>query len=665
MQENLQNEELENKGAEAAENTAGETNADSSTPNGNHADVHAISDEDVLDVVFESESATTEEVVPATQEDGGEEKEHVDEEEFFADEYDMESLQTKFNEWVDSGAILNSRKNFKKIRERFQTLWDDQRTQAFDAYMADGGEKDYFEFKADANVEKFKAKLDEINSRFNELKIKKEKELQDNFLKKQDIVHELSQLIRNEHDISKANEVFRKLQEQWKTVGPVSGAKAVEVNASYRALAQQFYQALQIEKELFKIELSKNLQNKERIVKGVESLLKMNSINKALEFLHDYHKQWRETGPVPRAKNEELWQRFKAASDAVYRRRDEHVNKLNEERQKNLEIKTNLCEEMEKIAAGQYPTLKDFRDADKQVAELDKRWRATGRVPKEFNDSIWERFRAARKEFNAKRTPLIQQKDGEFKKNLEAKTRLCEKAEALQNSTDWKNTTRAFFNLQEDWKKTGPVSRDISEKIWQRFRAAADHFFNAKDAHFKAIPEQEAKNLETKRAIIAKINAYEHTPEVAESFAAMNAFRKEFNSAGFVPMNEKGNIEKELDEAVKAYFAKINIDPSEKNKIEFKGKLDSFSSAPDGLEQIRKERTAIRLRMEKLQEEVNQLETNIRFFGNSKNAAEVTKPYQEKVDKAKAEIKSLDDKLHQLKTAARKIEEASKAAKEE
>lgn len=664
MQENLQNEELENKGAQPAENATGEASQEA-TPTAEHTNTPAISDEDVLDVVFESEPVVAEEATSATHDEAGEEKEHVEEEEFFADEYDMESLQAKFNEWVDSGAILNSRKNFKKIRERFQTLWDEQRNHAYETYMADGGEKDYFEFKSEAGVEKFKLKLDEINSRFNELKIKKEKELQENFLKKQDIVQELSQLIRNEHDISKANEVFRKLQEQWKTVGAISGPKAVEVNASYRALAQQFYQALQIEKELFKIELSKNLQNKERIVKGVESLLKMNSINKALEFLHDYHKQWRETGPVPRAKNEELWQRFKHASDAVYRRRDEHVNKLNEERQKNLEIKTGLCEEMEKIAAGQYPTLKDFRDADKQVVELDKRWRATGRVPKEFNDSIWERFRSARKEFNSKRTPLIQQKDSEFKKNLDDKTRLCEKAEALQTSTDWKNTTRSFLNLQEDWKKTGPVSRDISEKIWQRFRAAADHFFHAKDAHFKAIPEKEAHNLEAKRAVIAKINAYEHTAEVSESFAAMNEFRKEFNGAGFVPMKEKGNVEKEFDEAVKAYFAKINIDPSEKNKIEFKGKLDSFSSAPDGLDQIRKERSAIRIRMEKLQEEVNQLETNIKFFGSSKNAAEVTKPYQEKVDKARAEIKSLDDKLHQLKTAARKIEEAAKAPKEE
>lgn len=659
MQENLQNEELENKGTQPEENTENATQPE--TPAAENAATSHISDEDVLDVVFESEPVTAEETHGEPGDDGEEKEEHKEEEEeFFAEDMDMETLHAKFNEWTESGQILKSRKNFKKIRERFQHLWDEQRTQANEKYLADGGEKDYFEFKPEASVQKFKSELDEINSRFNELKIKKEKELQDNYLKKQDIIHELTRLIENEPDISKANETFRELQERWKAIGPVVGAKANDLNQSYRFRSQQFYQSLQIHKDLFKIELSKNLENKERIAKGVESLLKMSSINKALEFLHDYHKQWRETGPVPRAKNEELWQRFKAASDAVYRRRDEHLAKLNEERNKNLEAKTALCEEMETIAAVEYPSIKEFREADKKVVELDKRWRATGRVPKEFNDSIWERFRAARKVFNGKRNALFHQKDGEYKKNLEDKTRLCEKAEALQSSTDWKNTTRAFLNLQDDWKKTGPVSRDVSEKIWQRFRAAADHFFNAKDAHFKAIPEQEAKNLEAKRAVIAKIGEYEHTPEVTESFTAMTAFRKEYNAIGHVPIKEKGTVDKELDEAVKAYFAKINIDPSEKGKIEFKGKLESFASAPDGLDQIRKERSSIRMRIEKLQEEVNQLETNIRFFGNSKNAAEVTKPYQEKVDKAKAEIKSLDDKMHQLKTAARKIEEAAK-----
>jgi hypothetical protein len=443
-------------------------------------------------------------------------------------------------------------------------------------------------------------------------------------------------------------------------VGPVPPLQFEDLNQSYRLRLNQFYQSLQIHKELFRMELTKNLEQKERIVKGVESLLKMASINKALEFLHDFHKQWRETGPVPRAKNEELWQRFKEATAAVYRRRDEHVERLNEERRKNLETKTALCEEMEQIAAAEYPNIRDIREADKKISELDKRWRATGRVPKEFNDSIWERFRKARKEYGAKRSALMSEADAEFKKNLDAKTALCEKAEALSESSDWKNTTKVFLQLQEDWKKTGPVSREMSDKIWKRFRAAADKFFTRKEEHFKAIPDQEAANLAAKREIIKRMGEYAHTENLEESFAAMDAFRKEFFSAGNVPFKEKATVEKEFDEAVKAFFAKINIDPAERTRIEFRNKIAAILESPDGAEQLRKERSFIRNRMEKLQEEVNQLENNIRFFGNSKNAEALIKPYQDKIDKAKAEIKDLEDKQIQLKKVAKQLEDAAK-----
>ncbi len=642
MQENLQPEEMN-------------TNSGSEETISHVQPSPAVSDEDLSDVVFghETEALTT----PETEE---KEEEKEEEEEFFPDEMSLEALSEAFFNRYESGEIFKSNPAFRKIKERFQTLFDELKAKAREEYLSNGGEADFFEFKPAEEIEKFRRKLDEVSQKFKELKLKKEKELAENVLKKKDIIHDLTQLIENESDISKANEKFRELQERWKSVGPVPQLQFDDLNQSYRLRLNQFYQSLQIHKELFRMELTKNLEQKERIAKGVESLLKMASMNKALEFLHDFHKQWRETGPVPRAKNEELWQRFKAASDAVYRRRDEHVARLNEERKKNLETKTALCEEMEQIAAAEYANIRDIREADKKISDLDKRWRATGRVPKEFNDSIWERFRQARKEYGTKRNGLMAEADAEFKKNLNDKTALCEKAEALSDSTDWKNTTKAFVQLQEDWKKTGPVSREMSDKIWKRFRAAADKFFTRKEEHFKAIPDQEASNLAAKREVIKRMGEYAHSDNLEESFAAMDAFRKEFFAVGNVPFKQKSTVENEFDEAAKAFFAKINIDPSERARIEFRNKVSAILESPDGTEQLRKERGAIRSRMEKLQEEVNQLENNIRFFGNSKNADALIKPYQDKIDRAKAEIKELEDKQIQLKKVAKQLEDAAK-----
>jgi hypothetical protein len=653
MSENLTNEPLnknENRQGQATE--TGDQNVSESPVNKTQPE---HSEADFTDVVFDSESPM--ELLADNESDEQDVREETkEEEEFFVDDLDLDSLSARFQALCESGEILNSRANFRKIQDRFQTLMEDLKNQAFERYMAEGGEKDYFEFKPGELAEKLRAKLDEIGKRFVELRRKKEQELQENFLRKQDIIQELKQLIENESDINKAHNVFRELQERWKNTGQVIPQKARELNNNYRHWVNMFYRSLQMNRELFALELKKNLEIKERIAEGAESLQKMSNINKALEFLRDYQKQWRETGPVPRAENEALWQRFKKASDAVILRRDVHIRQLNEERAKNLEIKTGLCEEMESIAAGDYPTMKDFREAEKKVTDLDKRWRATGRVADEFNESIWQRFREARKAFNARRTALIQQSESVFKKNLAEKEALCEKAEAIMDSTDWKNTTRAFLKLQEDWKKTGPVAREVSEKIWKRFRAAADHFFNRKEEYLKAIPEQEKQNLEAKRAVIEKIKAYEHTADVSESFAAMDAFRKEFNAIGFVPIKEKTALDKEMDDAVKAFFAKIDVDPAEKNRIEFKARIDALVAAPDAKVQIRKERTAIRSKMEKLLEELNQLENNIRFFGNSKNAEEVTKPYREKAERLKEDIRQLEDRQNQLKRAEKQLE---------
>lgn len=650
MQENFPSEEFHSE--ELKQETRDEVQP--SVPKEKQA---AISDEDLSDVVFGQEA---EELPVNAAESEEKEEEKEDEDEFYPEEMSLEGLSEAFLQRLESGTIFTSQKNFKKIKDRFNFLTDELKNKARETYLSEGGEADYFEFKVPAEVNTLRKKIDETAQKFKEFKQKKERELAENVLKKQDIIQELTQLIENESDIAKANETFRQLQERWKLTGPVPQLTFNDLNQSYRLRLQQFYQSLQIHKELFRIELSKNLEQKERIAKGVESLLKMPSINKALEFLHEYHKQWRETGPVPRAKNEALWQRFKAASDAVYRRREEHVSRLNEERKKNLEAKTVLCEEMEMLAARTFNQLSDFRETDKKITELDKRWRATGRVPKELNDSIWARFREARKEYNAKRAPLMAEAEAHFQKNLEAKTRLCEKAEALAESTDWKNTTRAFVRLQEDWKNTGPVSRDMNDKIWKRFRAAADSFFAKKEAFFQSLPDVEAANLSAKREIISQMGNFAHTDQIEDSFAAMDSFRKEFFAAGHVAFKEKSGIEKEFDEAVKSFFGKINIDPAERTRIEFRNKTAAMLDSPDGEEQLRKERTGIRNRLEKLREEVNQLENNIRFFGNSKNAEALVKPYLEKIERAKNEIKDLEDKQNQLKKIAKQLEGSAK-----
>src|SRR5690606_33968665 len=242
-----------------------------------------------------------------------------------------------------------------------------------------------------------------------------------------------------------------------------------------------YYDALSIHRDLFKMELEKNLETKEQIVQKVENLLKMDSIKKSMEYLQKFHKEWRETGPIPKNKSEELWERFKKATEAVYKRSDEHFEKLKNQRKQNLEAKKKLLEEIEEWAAKEYKGMKEFSEAQKVLDSVEQRWRAIGRVPESVSEEIWAQFRAARKTLLSKRQHLWDELKSTWKENLAKKMALIEKAEELANSTDWKNTPAKFKKLQEEWKKIGAVQRDKSDAIWNRFRAAADTFFNAKE----------------------------------------------------------------------------------------------------------------------------------------------------------------------------------------
>lgn len=614
-----------------------------------------ITDEDVEEAV--SEIAADPVMEETHHEEAEIEHESEEEEELDLHDMDFEALAALFKSFVAEEKHLKSRKNFKKFRDRFREIFDEKRKAARAAYDAVEGEKEKFEFVLSGQEAQINSQINDIDKHFAELKRKNEQEIQENFLKKNDILDELKNLIENEQDISKARETFNQLIEKWNSIGKVPPLAAEDLYRRYNHYRNIFYQSLQLHRDLFKIELQKNLENKLRIVQGVESLMKIPSIKKSVEFLQDYHKQWRETGPVPRSKNEELWERFKKATDAVYQRRDEFVAQLNEQRLKNYEAKQAFVAEMESIASQLYSNIKEIREGDKLVQEIEKKWKTVGRAPQALNDEIWQKFREARKAFVQKKNELFKAADAELHKNMERKKELIKIAESLIESTDWKNTANKFIQLQQEWKGIGPVPHKHSEDLWQKFRAAADTFFNNKEKQFAAAIEQEKANLEAKKEIIKKLAEYVHTEVVQDSVNLVNELKKQWAEIGFVPYKEKQAIERAFDDAVKRFFEAINMSQSEGDKNDYKAKIDAIASAGDSAyNQLRQERQFLRTKAERLKEEMMQIENNLMFFGNSKNAEELKKPYIAKLEKAKKELESIDAKLFAVKHAIKPFE---------
>jgi hypothetical protein len=616
-----------------------------------HHTVHEITDQEIDEAVIEMEANELPEPPPA--------EEHEDEEEDLnLDVLEFDKLRGVFLDFLSADSFVHQRKNFRRFRDRFREIFEENKRKALENYLQNGGEQDYFEYKPSEEEIEISAKLEDTDKRFTEIKRKREQEIQDNFLKKTDLLDEMKKLMENESDISRAREHFQQLREKFLAIGHVPQAAAADIYNRFRLYNDNFYRSLQLHRDLFRMELSKNLEIKNKLVRQVEGLMKLPSIRKSLEYLHDYHKQWREAGPVPRSRNEELWKRFKEASDAVYRRRDEHMAALDEQRNKNLELKTTLCEEAEKAATADYSSIKDFREGDKIFAELDKKWRTIGRVPREQNDAVWNRFRDARKAFHARRNAESHKAEAGLLENLKKKQALLTQAKELSLSTDWKNTAQKIIRIQNEWKQIGPVPRNISDKIWKEFREAADTFFKNKEQHQTGQLNAEKENLVKKKDLIAKAKSLKALETAPESIAQVNALRSEWASVGFVPFKEKQSIEKAFEDAIQAFFDQIHVDAAEQSKTDYKARVDAIVSGGGNTayDQLRQERTTLRNRSEKLREEILQLENNLLFFGNSKNADALKKPYEEKIEKAKKELENIETKQFALRNAIKAFE---------
>lgn len=581
----------------------------------------------------------------------------LEEEEHF-DHYDLTKIYNRVKDVLNDNKLKEFRKSFANARRRYKEIFEEERTRVYNAFIEGGEKAEDFKFTLTPEMVKVKEVLNAYQDKLTEMRRKEDADLQTNLMAKRDIVHELKDLISNESDIKKAFEKFNELRNRWKETGPVPAQHSQDLWNNYKFFSDKFYEFVEINKELFEVELQKNEKVKEALIQRVEGLIEMQSIQNSIASLHSIQKEWRETGPVHKDKSDEIWNRFKAAVDKVYARRDEYLKGRDEKRHENLNLKTAICEKAEALAKGEYAKMADWKEKETELKALDEEWKKIGRVPTKFNDSIWERFKTARKDFFKQKYNLLKHVREELTGNYNAKVKLCEAAEALKDNTDWKGTAQKLIKLQGDWKKIGPVERKRSDEIWNRFRAACDHFFHAKEAFNAGQGDRENENLAAKQVIVDAVLAYTPVEKLEENFAYINEQRKAFNAAGFVPIAQKGKIEKAFEDAINAVMEKLNIDKDKKFRIEYKMKLEHMLHSPQAEKMLKEERTFVGNRLRKLQEEVAQLENNIGFFGHNKgaNVDAMKKQFTDKIEKIQVEIGHLEDKKHQLKMAFKHLE---------
>ena len=461
-----------------------------------------------------------------------------------------------------------------------------------------------------------------------------EKEREQNLALKEAVIADLKALIEKQEDVNQTFSEFREIQNRWRAVGPVPAQSYRNLNETYQLYVEQFYDMVKINRELRDLDFKKNLEAKEQLCQSAEQLAESQNVVEAFRELQKLHEQWKEYGPVAKEHRESVWERFKAATAVINKKYQGYFEGIKEQQAENFAKKSALCEKVEAIAEKEIANSNEWNACSKEIEEIQKEWKTIGFASKKENQKVYDRFRAACDKFYGRKREFYTDYKDSINENLEKKIALCEEAEALKTSTEWKKTTDQFIALQKQWKEIGPVPRKKSELLWKRFRAACDEFFAERDKQAK--PENDFYgNLKAKQRLIEEIKAYELKGDESDA-TAMQEFQKRWQEIGFVPFKEKDNVAKAYKEALQAKFPA----PGRSNARKGRGGRPALS-----------EKDRLIQKYNQLEQDIVTYENNIGFFSMSKNAEPLIKQMQDRIAEAKNELNSLADQIRALNEA--------------
>ncbi|MDR1973999.1 MAG: DUF349 domain-containing protein [Bacteroidales bacterium] len=594
----------------------------------------------------EPSATTTAPTAEDSPDDTPEEQEQVDD--AVLSSLSREDIVKKLQDFASEKQLKPHSNIISQLKIRYRELTAEVRQQAFNRYSEIEEEKGEFVFEDDTEKS-----FREVNNHIKNI-LKKEREdleklMEENLVRKKALLEELRTLVDSDIPLKNMYDAFKELSEKWKNIHPVSRLVNNDLWSNYQFLTDRFFDKVKMNVELRNLDYKKNLEEKIKLCEEAEALLLEENINRASNALHRLHDRWKETGPVAPEKRDEIWDRFKAASDVIGSRRKQAEELLSEEQKQNLLAKQALCEKMEALAGENYTSIKDWNAKTVEAEELMKIWKNVGRAPEKQNDQIWERFRAAMNNFYEAKKNYFRSLMEEKKRNYEQKFDLAVKAELIaQQREDWRKATSEIKELQRQWKEIGPVPEKQSEKIWKRFRTACDEFFNQKKTIFEQRQAGETENLEAKKALIEEVKALDPAADKDGFITTVKDIQRRWTEIGFVPVAEKENIYKQFRAEIDTKFALLGERP--KRWIDTLESAETVSS---------KNMQTLLRRSQMLRSDIITWENNIGFLSRSKNADILREEFEAKIQKAKEELALMEAKLKMLHGNENKSENRS------
>ena len=511
-------------------------------------------------------------------------------------------------------------------------------------FIENGGEPEAFLPTPNVLEDEFKAAMNVIKQKRAELQAELDRQKEENLQKKQEILERIKTLSATPEEANQAYKEFKELQNQWKELTLVPAEKANELWKTYQLYVEQYYDQLKLNNEFREYDFKKNLEIKTRLCETAEKLNEEADVISAFQQLQALHQEFKETGPVAKELREEIWARFKAASTAVNKRHQQYFEELKQKEEENLAHKTALCEKIEAVDLTAIKTAAAWEAQTQQIIEMQKEWRTIGFAPQKMNVKIFERFRGACDRFFTEKAEFFKRLKEEQAQNLAKKTELCEKAEALKDSTDWKATADKLMQIQKEWKTIGAVPKKHSESLWQRFIGACDYFFEQKGKNTASQRGEEKENLQKKEQVIEKLKALLESDEEENKQDAVRELMKEWNEIGFVPFKEKEKIYKAYHETVDQLFKALNMSAARRRLDNFKNNLKN--DAKEGGQGLSRERERLVRAYENKRSEIKTYENNLGFLTcSSKKGSSLLNEMNKKMEKLKDELNLIGEKI--------------------
>ncbi len=554
----------------------------------------------------------------------------------------------KFKQILSEGEITRLRNEVDNLKINFYKKHKSENEERRKKFLEDGGVLEEYQSISDPLEEEFKELYNGYRERRNELTKSLETQKIQNLKIKYEIIESIKELINKPESLQHTFEEFHELQRKWKEHGLVPQSEMKKLYDSYDFTVQSFYDWIKLNNEARDMDLKRNLDMKIELCEKAESLMLEPDVLKAFAELQVLHERWREIGPVTNDKRNEIWDRFREATTQVHKNHQEYFLKKKEEHEGNLNAKTIICEKAEEIASKVYTRFKEWETATDQFIELQQVWKTIGMVPRSENTKIFRRFKDSSDRFFTAKKEFYRLIMEEEANNLQLKTDLCIRAEGLKDSTDWKRTTDELIWLQKEWRKIGPVSRRVSDKIWQRFRAACNEFFERKSTHFNNIDGLLEDNIKLKEQIIEKLDHFEFTQNSDDDLKLLKQYQKDWVEIGHVPINAKGPLQDKFRKVVNKVFDALKIDDKKKENIKFRMKIENFMQQPNSREKLYQEREFLVKKLHQIEADLKVLENNIGFFSKSKNSDSLLKDFNMKIEAGKKEVDIIKDQVRYL-----------------